>query len=228
MKANLDKMIKDAKDEVPESGEYRRLNRAMLKERMANMAPRRRRRHRVLLGVLSLVFLMLFSGQLNQLGSDGFDTIVRTETTDYGVTTNIHENVFRGGSVGFPDNFSEADADEFHRSVAAGEGEIVKVTGLSYGGKTTWNTFITKMNINNKEIIPGGRPNYPKSEFPENYIEFLKTNFSDLKAKANSTPPHRTEQMMVDGIMIDFQIWTFEYPGYGPVTRYLGTPVKPQ
>jgi hypothetical protein len=228
MKANLDKWIEDAKDNVPDSGEYRRLNRAMLKEHMANMAPRRRRRHRVLLGGLSLVFLMLYSGQLNQLGSDGFDTIVRTETTVYGETKNIHENVFLRGSVGLPRNFSETDADEFHRSAAAGEGEVVKVTGLSYGGKTAWNIFITKMKINDMEIIPGGRPNNPKSEFPDNYFEFLKTNFSDLKAKTNSAPHHRTERMIVDGQMVEFQIWTFEYPGYGPVTRYLGTPVKPQ
>ena len=227
MKANLDKMIKDAKDEVPESGEYRRLNRAMLKERMANMAPRRRRRHRVLLGVLSLVFLMLFSGQLNQLGSDGFDTIIRTEITSWGDTTKIYENVFRGGSVTGYGDFFESDADEIHQYLLADDGEVVKVTGLSYGNKTVWNTF-KKMTINDKEITPGGHPGNPPSEYPDNYFEFLTSHYSDLKTRANSTPPHRTERMIVDGIMMDFQIWTFEYPGYGPVTRYLGTPVKSQ
>ena len=227
MKANLDNLIKDAKDDVPDSGEYRRLNRAMLKEHIANMAPRRRRRHRVLLGILSLVFLMLFSGQLNQLGSDGFDTISRTETTYWGDSVNIYENVFRGGSVSGRGSFSEADADEVHRSIVADKGEVVKVTGLSYGDKTVWNTF-KKMNINDIEITPGGHPGNPPSEYPDNYFEFLTSHYSDLKTRANSTPPHRTERMIVDGIMMDFQIWTFEYPGYGPVTRYLGTPVKPQ
>ncbi len=227
MKANLDKWIKDAKDEVPESGEYRRLNRAMLKERMAVMAPRRRRRHRVLLGVLSLVFLMLFSGQLNQLGSDSFDTISRTETTYWGVTSNIYENVFRSESVSGQGDFSESDADEVHQYLLADDGELVKVTGLSYGDKTVWNTF-KKMNINSEEIIPGGHPGNPPSEYPENYFEFLASHYSELKTRANSTPPHRTERMIVDGIMMDFQIWTFEYPGYGPVTRYFGTPVKLQ
>ncbi len=183
MRANLDQWIKNSKADVPESGEYRRLNRAMLKERIAAMAPRRRRHHRVLLGFLSLVFLMLFSGQLNK-----------------------------------------SDRDELNRSVAANEGKLVKVTGLSYGGKTTWNKFI-RMNINDKEIIPGGRPENPSSEFPDNYFEFLQAHYSDLEAKTNSVPPHRTERIIVDGVMMDFKIWTFEFPGYGLVTRYLGTPV---
>ncbi len=61
MKANLDQWIKDSREDVPDSGEYRRLTRVMLKERMTTMAPRHRH-HRVLLVSLSLVFLMMFSG----------------------------------------------------------------------------------------------------------------------------------------------------------------------
>lgn len=75
MKANLDQWIRDARDDTPDSGEYRRLNRGILKERMSTVVSHRRRNHRVLLVSVSLVFVMLFSGQLNQLGSDDFDTI---------------------------------------------------------------------------------------------------------------------------------------------------------
>ncbi|MCK9996755.1 MAG: hypothetical protein KAH56_10815 [Candidatus Krumholzibacteria bacterium] len=60
MKANLDKWIKDAKDDLPDSGEYRRLNRVLLKERIAIVGPRRRRFHRVLLVSFILVFLLFF------------------------------------------------------------------------------------------------------------------------------------------------------------------------
>ena len=60
MKANLDKWIKDAKDDVPDSGEYRRLNRALLKERMHTTGTGRRRLHGVLLVSIILVVLVFF------------------------------------------------------------------------------------------------------------------------------------------------------------------------
>ena len=60
MKANLDKWIKDAKGDVPDSGEYRRLNRALLKERMHTTGTGRRRLFRVLLVSCILVVLLFF------------------------------------------------------------------------------------------------------------------------------------------------------------------------
>ena len=71
MKLNLDRWIKDAKDEVPDSGEYRRLNLLLLKERMSVAGPRRRRRHRLLLVFAILVFLLFLTGQLNIPGHIG-------------------------------------------------------------------------------------------------------------------------------------------------------------
>jgi hypothetical protein len=60
MKANLDKWIKDAKADVPDSGEYRRLNRILLKERMHTTGTGHRRLHRVLLVSFVLVGLLFF------------------------------------------------------------------------------------------------------------------------------------------------------------------------
>ena len=62
MKANLDKLIKDAKANVPDSGEYRRLNRVLLKERMHATGTGRRRLFRVLLVSCILVVLLFFLG----------------------------------------------------------------------------------------------------------------------------------------------------------------------
>jgi hypothetical protein len=224
MRANLDKWIKDAKDDVPDSGEYRRLNRILLKERMITSGPDRRRHHWVLLVVIILVFLMLLSGQLNQLGSDGFETNTRNEKSLHGDTTTIHENVFRGGSVNLPRDFSEADIDEYHRSVAAGEGSIVMVTGLSYGGKTTWLKFVKRI-VNGKENIEGGETESMISEDLDDFLQFYQKYNSDLKAKTATEPPHEIKRMVVDGVMLDFRIWTYEYPGFGKVTRHIGLPV---
>ncbi len=226
MKSNLDKWIKDAKDDVPDSGEYRRLNRAMLKERMASTAPGRRRFPRVLLGAFSLVFLMMFSGQLNQLGSDSFDMTKRTEIHSWrGDSSTIYENVFRGSSFNVPKDYSQADIDEFQQSLAAGEGSIYMVTGLSYGGRTSWDKHVIRI-INGKETRSGGAANSPPSQYPENHLEFIEANIRDLVGKCKNEPPHEKMKMMVDGVLIDFGVWTFEYPGYGDVTYYKGYPVE--
>ena len=226
MKSNLDKWIKDARDDAPDSGEYRRLNRAMLKERMDAMGTNRRRNHRVLLGVLSLVILMLFSGQVNQLGSNGFDTTTSTTILPLsGGTVTVHENAFRGGEVNLLEDFSESDIDEFHRSVAAGEGEMVKVSGTSYGGKTNWVKLVRRV-INGKENLSGEIVQDPKPESPRDIDEFIKAHNNDLRTRSKSEPPHGEMRMVIDGILVDFKFWTFEYTGYGEVTRYLGTPIN--
>jgi len=226
LKSNLDKWIKDAKDDVPDSGEYRRLNRAMLPESSITTTPRRRRIHRVLLGSLSLVFLMMFSGQVTQLGSDSFDTTTSTITLPLSSNTvTLHENVFRGGTVYLPGLSSEADVDEYHRSVAAGEGEMVRASGTSYGGKTYW-TKLIRRNINGKESEVGDTVQNPKSETPRGFDEFLVAYGKNFNARIKLEPPHGRMQKVIDGVLVDFKFWAFEYPGYGKVTRYFGTPVE--
>jgi len=225
MKANLDKWIKDAKDEVPESGEYRRLNRAMLKERMANMAPRRRRHHRVLLGVLSLVFLMLFSGQLNQLGSDGFDTIREDWVSPIGKNVPLIKDKFSGQPHSGLEDLSAKDLDEFYRAEAAGEGEIVLVQGTSYGGKTDWLKYVNQV-INGKIIKTGvGLDEGPDVE-PDNFEDFLVKHELEIIEKTNSTPPQRETVMTFDGVVCNVEIWVFHFPEFGEVIRYIGTPIQ--
>ena len=68
VKTNLDKWIKEAKDDVPDSGEYRRLNRILLKEQMHTTGNGRRRLHRVLLVSIILVVLILFFWPIQPAG----------------------------------------------------------------------------------------------------------------------------------------------------------------
>lgn len=226
MADNLDKWIKDSKVETPDSGEFRRLNRILLKDRMLTVVPARRRRFRLVLVLVTLALLLLISGQISQLGGDNFET---QKTTHFRPSINdsstVYENIFRGGSMSLPPDFSEADIDEFHRSVAAGEGTVVKATGLSYGGKTYWVKFVIR-DINGKENLSGIPTENPPAEDPENYEEFLREHFPDLVSRTKADPPHATNRLTLDGILFEFEIWTYEYPGYGEVTRYIGFPVS--
>jgi len=198
MKNNLDKWIMDARDDVPDSGEYRRLNRVMLKERMTTMdTGRGRRHHRVLLGSFSLLFLMMFSGQLNQLGSDSFDTVREDWTSP----------------------------DELNRAMAAGEGELLWVQGTSYGGKTNWLKMV-KFVVNGK-IDPRGMDLDDRTDIePDNYLDFLVKYARDIVKKTESTPHQRETVMTFDGVVCKVKIWVFNYPEYGEVTRYIGTPIQ--
>jgi hypothetical protein len=226
MADNLDQWIKDSKVETPDSGEFRRLNRVLLKDRIAVVVPARRRRFRFILVVISLALLSLLSGQISQLGSDSFDMNKTTEyrpVLDDSVT--VYENVFRGGSVNLPRDFSEADVDEYQRSVAAGEGTVVKATGLSFGGATFWLKYVTR-DINGRENTEGRATKNPPSQEPENIMQFLQEHYQDLVARTKTDPPHGTQRLTLDGILFEFDIWTYEYPGFGAVTCYIGFPVS--
>lgn len=189
MADNLDQWIKDSKAETPDSGEFRRLNRILIKDRMATVVPARRRRFRLIVILSTLILLLLVSGQVSQLGSDNFDTKVTTEFIPIvNDSITIYENVFRGGSVNLPRDFSEADIDEYQRSVAAGEGTVVKATGLSYGGKTSWLKFVTR-DINGRINTEGRSTENPPSEEPENLLQFFQDHYRDLVSRTKTAPP---------------------------------------
>ena len=82
------------------------------------------------------------------------------------------------------------------------------------------------MIINGKEREVNDPIKDPKPETPHNLEKFLVANHLDLNAKTNSEPPHGKMQKVIDGVLVDFKFWTYEYPGYGEVTRYVGIPVE--
>jgi hypothetical protein len=217
-------MIKDAKDDVPDSGEYRRLNRVMLKERMATVSPHRRH-HRVLLVSLSLIFLMMFSGQLNQLGSDDFEMVRDDWVSPLGKTIPVMKNEFRGSTFTVPEGFSPDDVDELNRSILAGGGDFLSVQGTSYGGKTTWLKVVNRV-INGKILKINDDLNDRPDVEPDNYVEFLVKYNREIVEKTRSTPPQSETVMTFDGVVCNVKIWVFNFPEYGEVIRYMGTPIQ--
>jgi hypothetical protein len=226
MADNLDKWIKDSKVVTPDSGEFRRLNRVLIKDRILAVEPARRRRHRVFMVSVTVVLILLVSGQVTRLGSDSFEMETTTEFRPWrGDSVTIYENVFRGGSVNLPADFSQADIDEYQRSVAAEEGTIVRATGYSYGGKTSWIKHV-KREINGRENIEGREPHSPLSQDPDKYMEFLLGHYKDLVGRSRTNPPDGSMRLAVDGVLIEFNFWTFAYPQFGKVTYYDGYPVE--
>lgn len=227
MRDNLDKWIKDAREVTPDSGEYRRLNRVLVKERMKVAEPGRKRHHRLLIFSVSLLILVIFSGKISQLGGNGFDFIKKREVNLLGDTLSFYYDGVGTARINLPDSLTDAEVEAYKQSLAAGEGKIIKVTGLSYGGKTQW-LKILRREVLGRESIDGRATESPVSEYPKDFEKFMLANMEELVARAESLPPHAEAIMLVDGIMVDFDIWTFEYPGYGKVTWYVGFPVEKQ
>lgn len=225
MKANLDKWIKDAKADVPDSGEYRRLNRALLKERMHTTGTGHRQLFRVLLVSFVLVVLLFFSGPFNQLGSDDFETVRDEYVTFRGDTIPFLKNEFRGSSFAIPKGFTPADLDEMNRAITAGEGEIMAVYGISYGGKTSWIKYVKQ--ITNGKINKMGQDLADRPDVtPDNYLKFLEAHIKDIVEKTRTSPPQREALMTFDGVLCKMKIWVFHFPEYGEVLRYQGVPVE--
>jgi|GEM_PF-6452056 len=224
MTDNLDKYIKDSKVITPDSGEYRRLNRALIKEKLAHRS-HLGARHRVLVTSMVTALLLMMSGQVSQLGSDSFDVTKTRELQFNGDSINVYHDDFGGGTINLPAGFTEIDIDEYMRAAAADEGAFRKVFGISYSGKTFWRKIITR-NINGEEMNEGVATKIPPSQEPDNYEKFIPAYFPELIAKTRQEPPHGTMEMVVDGVLVVFSVWTYEFPEYGEVTYYLGFPVE--
>jgi hypothetical protein len=223
MHDNLDKWIKDAREVTPDSGEYRRLNRVLVKERILTRNPSRKRRHRALITAIVALIMIVFSGTVSQLGSNSFEFVKKTQVHPLGDSVTVYYDAFGTGSINLPTDMAEADVRAYKQSLAAKEGELFKVTGLSYGGKNSWHVHIRRVV---KGVIweEGRGSRDPVSEDLPNEMSFLTTHMKDLVRKTRTHAAHAETTITIEGHVVPLKAWTFEYPGYGKVTRYVGYP----
>lgn len=225
MSDRFEELIKASSAEMPDPGEYRRLNRSALRSRLRRMESPKRR-HTLVLVMSCLAITVLFSGQLNKLGSDDFDLEIFEGTNALGGASGIYRDEFTGSTLVF--RGTEEDARELLLQKAAQEGSLHSVSGLSYGGKTDW-AFAYTHDINGKEEISNGiynPPGYPRVELP-NGIHFLQTYYEDLIEWTKSSPAIKEYEEEIEGTMVLMQVWKKAYPDFGLVTYTRGTPLPP-
>jgi hypothetical protein len=115
--------------------------------------------------------------------------------------------------------------DELNRSILAGGGDFLSVQGTSYGGKTTWLKVVNRV-INGKILKINDDLNDRPDVEPDNYVEFLVKYNREIVEKTRSTPPQSETVMTFDGVVCNVKIWVFNFPEYGEVIRYMGTPIQ--
>jgi hypothetical protein len=223
MTEQFDRFMRDAAGDVPDPGEFRRLNRALLKDRMLVTEPRRQRafrRNQLFGAVLCGLIVMTF---VPPLGSDSFDLEQEVVSSDHKGDITYHTNTFRGTSFNVNDGYDRQDIDELNQQLATGEGRIVRVTGLGWGGRTIWLKHIER-DINGRRVTHGTDIKNPPSEDPAGWLDFLVAHKDDVQRIKDTRLPDREEYRVMDGVRIRLQVWSEEFPGVGDVQIYEGVP----
>lgn len=225
MSDRFDDLLKASAAETPDPGEYRRLNRAALRDHISHPRTGPIHRHRLIVVTACIGIMILFSGQTSQLGSDDFEMEITEGRNALGEKTTIFKDTFTGSTwVG---NLSEEKIQELDQAYKSHQGEPSRLTGLTYQGKECWTFYRTIVNKQGvREEVPADPPpGYDCDEMQDN-IRFYRTYFNDLRDRAEYLPP--TNQYRVALYEVEFLVkeWTKSYPHYGEVTYSRGTPTS--
>lgn len=224
MTDRFDEIIQGSRPEMPDPAEYRRLNRVPLRKPVRRFPVLPKPGPSFVVATTCFALLVLFSGQISQLGSDDFETNPTQELDALGNEATIHTDEVRGSTLVF--HGSDEDAKELLQQKAAGEGILSYVSCIGYGGQTRW-MFVYMHEINgvmhrtNTRYNPEGYPNVdlPNEEY------FQRTYRRDLNNLYRNTPPLEEYFLEIEGTRILMKTWKKWYPGFGEVTYSRGTPL---
>jgi len=179
-----------------------------------------------------LAFLLLFTGNIGQLGSDGFDFELSTVDLGDGRSMTLVKNPIRGlDGMALP-GMTEDDIYEARQQIILREGTIKNIEGFSFdGGVPYWQ--ITYVHNVNGELLSSVRDpielsvaNRPPSR---EMIPFMLNNldgFMELIATGR-IPARPYGTISSDGLTFQVQQWSKHYPDYGLFTFFRGEPIDP-
>lgn len=228
MTRDFDTLIREAAPAVPDPGDTRRLNRALLKQRVARGAARKARRRRVSVLAMGVALSFLAAGDVTDLGSDHFDLAPRQVLNDTsrkffeeaGVTS--YDMGLRGQSVMRYENQSEAEALGFAIQDLMDEGEFVQITGLFTETGYHWSAQF-RMKQGEQSAIRGRDPHGVSSKISKELCEFTLAHFDDLVERLGRIPaPNpRTIDIVLEDRTRQFFYWRLVYPDFGPIEYYV-------
>lgn len=223
MNDKFEKLIRDSAPEIPDPDEYRRLNRVHLRERLHEME-KPKRRHSLVVATACLALMVLFSGQISNLGSDSFDLISEPDTTLLGNETTVHTNSFSGYS--FTATGSDQKISDIQQAFAAQDGKLTSISCLAYGGKQKWK-------VNREAIIEGeireltaDNPEWLPRDDLDQEIDFFLNYYRDLLDRSKTLRPDQVSTMTVFGVEFTVHTWKHTYPSFGEVTYSRGNPTE--
>jgi hypothetical protein len=172
-----------------------------------------------------LALMVLFSGQISQLGSDDFDMDLTATETYRGQTKNIFKDTFSGST--WVSSRSEEEIRELDQAYVAREGEMTRISNLSVLGTNCWSLYriITKEDGSTEEIPAQMPPELGCEAFP-NSTKFYETYFRDLKMRADYLTPDEVSILKVFDVQFELMTWRHTYPEFGEVSYSRGFPLE--
>lgn len=224
MKDPFDDWIRGAIPEIPEDKFKKEIHLAILKERMrARGVQRQHRGLRWGMIAAPLVLLILFFGNVVELGGDGFDLVEVEGSKDSG---RILLNEFRGVGFNVYEDETEAEIRELNQQLAAGEGVVVGVEGWIIQGHANWGV-IREYTVFGKKKTSARTPESPPTKNVAKALVQMNVDWDALDAlvKSGDFQPEAIEPIELDGILFSVQRWSIPTEEYGTVIHYSGVPV---
>ena len=221
MSDQFEKLIRDSAPEIPDPGEYRRLNRVALRERLHEME-KPKRSHSLVVATACLALMVLFSGQLSNLGSDGWDLIQGEYPGVDGEPVKRFADPNNSFSLVGAENLREAQ--DIQQAFVARDAEPVRVTCLAYAGLAYWNVYgLAEIDGQIQESSMDLTGILPKENLPR-MAEFYENHFSELMKLSKTQAPDSTARLVIFGVEFELESWTATFPEFGEVTFSRGVP----
>ena len=223
MSNDFEKLIRDAAPEVPDPGESRRTNRAVLLARIEESRAHRRRTGPLKMAAASLALLVLFSGQVSELGSNAFE--FRSELWERPDGKIIPEQRAVFGTEVITVSSPEI-ARGLLENILSGQYEIFRIFGTEIEGKISW-LVRTTSEVNGETQYSSLPDGLPSTQITDLHNKFMGSpHFAQMMDVVHSSEPQSEVFQVLDGIPLNMKTWEFEYPGYGSVFYHRGTPVE--
>lgn len=227
MTREFDRLITDAAPESRDCDADRRTTRTLLHDRMRKIEQRRRRWNWS--GALvagSLALFLLIVGPITELGSDSFDILFESEVHGDGATDGTAYRElkigFGRGKVSTSTVLSDEDARELEIQAVIDEGIVTGITGLEIDGVVDWQLGVDHI-LDGKVATRylGLREDIRKLPV---FRGFMKKHLLEVFSAILSETPNGTFTRELAGHRFQVDYWKLEYPEYGTVTWYEGTP----
>ena len=230
MADQFDNWLKNSAPEVPDSKLDKKILRAILNERIRSMkAQRTRMRRRI--GVYSavMVLVLLISGEVVEVGSDGFEAdLVKTvevpSASGLGDDYNLFEPKFTGGRVGA----RSGTADDVRNTMEIALGGVSaprSVTRWAFAGGWRWilNYYDPERNIW-VGATPAGVQNKSNEVFAK-FMIFESEKYSLLLEQGKATQVGSFVKT-IEGIEYEFKMWEITTEDSSIVEIWEGEPVR--
>jgi len=178
-----------------------------------------------------LVFLVITSGWVPQLGSDSFDVEYKSLGLDNNESLTLAVSKTRGNVGNTLSGISHEDNLEIQQQRILREGTPIEIHAFAVEGDLPWWRLKCRMEINGTSHIDGRDPKglsvengKPRREL----LPFLLSHATEFKELVNSgkIEGEYWANITADGIEFEVWRWTRKYVEYGTVNFYRGYPVN--